>query len=200
MKQKRDKTVVLGIAILAGAILLQLILGFDPGSRRYERYVYSYYGNSDYRFSFLVFLPYLSEAAGAGYTLPLVFAHFLPNTEGEQKHRQTQKLWFLPGVLMAAKLPLSLLSLLMAHSSPALCMKHISNPSLPVKVSQAATKSAIPCHHKMRLNRAVLPALLVQIMAIIQKNIHVVTSFVGPSDFVGEYRGDSDFDSLTIIV
>ena len=30
------------------------------------------------------------------------------------------------------------------------------------------------------------------------KNIPVVTSFVDPSDFVGEYRGDSDFDSLTI--
>lgn len=30
------------------------------------------------------------------------------------------------------------------------------------------------------------------------KNIPVVTSFVDPSDFVGEYQGDSDFDSLTI--
>lgn len=118
MKGKRDKSVVLGIAILAGAVLLQLILGFDSATHRYERYVYSYYSGSDYRFSFWVFLPYLAEAAG--YALLLVFAHFLLNTEDEQKQAQAKKLWFLPGVLIAVKLPLSLLSLLLAHNSPAL--------------------------------------------------------------------------------
>lgn len=124
MKQGRDKTVVLGIAVLAGAVLLQLILGFDPASMRYQRYTYSYYGGSDYRFSLWAFLPYLTEAAG--YALLLVFAHFLLNTGDEQKHAQAKKLWFLPGALLAAKLPLSLLSLLLAHTSPALLVSGFS--------------------------------------------------------------------------
>lgn len=110
MKGKRDKNIVLGIAILAGAALLQLLLGFASGSHRYV--------NWDGEFSLWAFLPYLS--ATAGYVLLLLFAHFLLNTEDEQKQAQAKKLWFLPGALMVAKLPLSILSLLLTHNSPAL--------------------------------------------------------------------------------
>ena len=76
MKQKRDKPVVLGIAVLTGAVLLQLILGFDPASHTYT---------SQFRdaFSLWIFLPYLLEAAG--YALLLVFAHYMVNTDAEKK-------------------------------------------------------------------------------------------------------------------
>lgn len=111
MKQKRDKPVVLGIAVLTGAVLLQLILGFDPASHTYT---------SQFRdaFSLWIFLPYLLEAAG--YALLLVFAHYLLNTDDEKKHEQAKKLWFLPGALAAGELPLGLLSWLLVHQPPVL--------------------------------------------------------------------------------
>ncbi len=111
MKQKRDKPVVLGIAVLTGAVLLQLILGFDPASHTYT---------SQFRdaFSLWIFLPYLLEAAG--YALLLVFAHYLLNTDDEKNHEQAKKLWFLPGALAAGELPLGLLSWLLVHQPPVL--------------------------------------------------------------------------------
>lgn len=114
MKKKRDKSITLGIAIIAAAVLARLIFGFDPASHRYMIYSYSYRNGPSYSFSFWLLLPYLLECAG--YVLWLVFAHFLLNTEDGQKQAQAKKLWFLPFSLLAAKLPTGILSIFFAHT------------------------------------------------------------------------------------
>lgn len=113
MKQKRGKSVVLGVAIVAAAVLARLILGF--ASHRYVIYSYSSRGGEAYTFSLWLLLPYLAEFVGYG--LLLVFAHFLLNTEDETKQAQAKKLWFLPFALVIAKLPLGVLALFFAHTS-----------------------------------------------------------------------------------